>query len=172
MQQVINLFSHPFFMIVGGLLSLIAVLNIFASLYLVLKGVVPVLYSLGISLSKRKIAIFSDSKFNELKDILIDSGMFRDKNIVKIDKTALKKASETSFYLIHYAFCKDIIDNIISIKKDTDAMIVYAPQDEGFIEKNTLNKINSQRNTIVVNFRGRLLNDVLVSMITTSFTRH
>ncbi|MGD9212943.1 MAG: hypothetical protein PVI90_19315 [Desulfobacteraceae bacterium] len=166
-----NFFNHPFFMIVGGITSIIAVCSVFTTLLLVMKGIVPVWYRLGFSLSKRKIAIFSDSKFNELKDILLDSGMFQNKNIMKIDEAALKKAKETSFYLIHYSFCKKMIDDIISMKKDRDAMIIYAPQDEGPIEKDVLNKINSQRNTIVVNFRGRLLNDVLVSMITTSFTK-
>ncbi|MBL1293249.1 MAG: hypothetical protein COB61_005190 [Thiotrichales bacterium] len=171
MQQVVEFFNHPFFMVVGGILSLLAVLGIFSTMYLVLKGVVPVWYKLGISLSKRKIAIFSDEKFNELKDVLIDSGMFHTKNILKIDKASIKKAAETSFYIIHYLPYKDCIDEIISMKKDSDAMVVYAPQDEGFIEKDILNKLNSQRNTIIVNFRGRLLNDVLVSMITTSFKK-
>lgn len=171
MQQVVEFFNHPFFMIVGGILSLLAVLGVLSTVYLVLKGVVPVWYKLGVSLSKRKIAIFSDDKFNELKDILIDSGMFHTKNILKIDKASIKKAEKTSFYIIHYSPYKSSIDEILSMKKDSDALVVYAPQDEGFIEKEILNKLNSQRNTIIVNFRGRLLNDVLVSMITTSFKK-
>ena len=158
-------------MVVGGLLSLVAVIGVLGTTYLVLKGVIPVWYKLGISLSKRKISIFAGEKFNELKDVLIDSGMFRTKNIVQIDKEAIKKAEKTSFYIIHYSFYKNNIDEIISLKKDSDAMIVYAPQDEGFIEQDILNKLNSQRNTIVVNFRGRLLNDILISMITTSFSK-
>lgn len=171
MQEVIDFFNHPFFMIVGGLLSLVAVFGVFSTIYLVLKGIVPIWYRLGIALSKRKIAIFSDEKFNELKDVLIDSGMFQEKNIIKIEKSALKKAKNISFYLIHYSNCKNDIDEIISLKNDSDAMVVYSPQDEGFIDKEVLSRLNAQRNTVIVNFRGRLLNDIMVSMITTSFSK-
>jgi len=47
------------------------------------------------------------------------------------------------------------------------ALIVYAPQSEGFIDKPMMERISNERNAIVVNLRGRLLNDILVSMITT-----
>lgn len=171
LQQVVNFFNHPFFMIVGGLLSLVAVIGFFSTVYLMLKGIMPVWYKLGISLSKRKIAIFADEKFNELKDVLVDSGMFKEKNIIKIDMSSVKKAENISFYLLHYSFCKNRLNEIVSIKNDSDAMIVYAPQDEGFIDKEVLSQLNLHRNTIIVNLRGRLLNDVLVSMITTSFTK-
>lgn len=171
MQEVIDFFNHPFFMIVGGLLSLVAVFGVFSTIYLVLRGIVPIWYRLGIALSKRKIAIFADEKFNELKDILVDSGMFQEKNIIKIDMPALKKAKNISFYLIHYSKCQDIIDDILLLKNDSDALVVYSPQDEGFIGTEILNKLNAQRNTIIVNLRGRLLNDIMVSMITTSFSR-
>ena len=44
---------------------------------------------------------------------------------------------------------------------------LYAPQKEEFIKNNIMDKINQKRNAIVVNFRERLLNDILVTMITT-----
>ena len=50
-------------------------------------------------------------------------------------------------------------------------MIIYAPQSEGFIDESVVNILNLQRNTIIVNLRGRLLNDTLVSMMTTSFKK-
>ena len=136
---------------------------------LVIKGILPVLYRLGIGLTRRKIAIFADTKFDSLKDLLVDSGLFNEKNIVKIDKESIKKAEDISLLLVHYKPFRDKIDEIISIKRDSDALIIYAPSEDGRIEENVLRKINSQRNTIVVNFRGRLLNDILVSMITTGY---
>jgi hypothetical protein len=170
-QQILDFFNHPFFMIVGGLTTLLSIVGVIYTIYLILKGVLPVWYRLGISLSKRKIAIIADEKYSELKDILIDSGMFLDKNVIKIDKATLRKAESVSFYLVHYSFGKDQIEEIVSIKKDSDALIVYAPQEKGFIDEDIINKLNSQRNSTIVNFRGRLLNDVLVSMITTSFKK-
>lgn len=169
MQQIIDFFNQPFFWVVGGILSLIGILGGLYTVYLVLNGVLPVCYKLGLSLSKRQIAVFADNKFNELKDVLVDSGVFYEKNIKQIDKASMKKAEKISLYLVHYSSWKDKVDEILSMKDDSCAMIVYAPQDEGRIEEDILNRINSQRNTIVVNLRGRLLNDVLVSMITTGF---
>ena len=169
MSPFIDFFSHSFFTIVGGVLSLAAVLGLIAALYLSVTGVIPVLYRLGTSLSSRKIAIFADDKFTELESILVDSGLVKKRNIIKIDKASIKKADNISFFIVHYLPYKNSIDELISLKKDTDAMIVYAPLDEGRIEDEIATKINSQRNIVMANFRGRLLNDVLVSMMTTSF---
>jgi hypothetical protein len=41
--------------------------------YLVVRGVIPVWYRLGIGLSKAQIAIFTESKYNDLKDMIVDS---------------------------------------------------------------------------------------------------
>ena len=73
--------------------------------------------------------------------------------------------------LVHWQPFKSQIDKILEIKKDSDALIIYAPQKEGFIEKEDLGKLTSQRHTIIVNFRGRLLNDIYTSMITTSYEK-
>ncbi len=118
-------------------------------------------------LSKRKIAVFANKEFDALKSMLVDSKIFKDKNIFRVPKNALKKADKETIFLIHWKEYKNEIDEIISIKKDNTAMIVYAPQNEGRIEQESIDKIDDQRNSIIVNFRGRLLNDILISMITT-----
>jgi hypothetical protein len=61
------------------------------------------------------------------------------------------------------------LNAILSAKKDGTALLIYAPQEEGFIPKEDIAKINQHRNVIVVNFRGRLLNDIVTSLITTSY---
>ena len=63
------------------------------------------------------------------------------------------------------------LDSILSEKKDGTALLIYAPQEEGFISKEDIAKINQHRNVIVVNFRGRLLNDIMISLITTSYEK-
>jgi hypothetical protein len=69
----------------------------------------------------------------------------------------------------HWKPFENEIKNILNLKRDNAALIVYAPQSEGFIDKESLEKINLERNAIIVNFRGRLLNDILTSMITTTY---
>lgn len=171
MQFIIDFFNHPFFIIIGGISTFVVIISLMYIIFLTIKGVFPVWYRLGIGLSKRKIAIFAEEEFNSLKDILVDSKIFYDKNIVKIDKRSIKKADSISLLLIHWKCFENEIEDILEIKKDSDALIIYAPQDEGFIEREKLNKLNLQRNVIIVNFRGRLLNDILTSMITTSYEK-
>lgn len=171
MQSITDFFDQPFFIIAWGISTLIVIIGILYTLYLVFKGIISVWYRLWLALSKRKIAVFADDKFNELKNLLIDSNIFNEKNIVKIEKSEIKKAKSISLFLIHWSSFKENIDEILSEKNHSDAIIIYAPQDEGFIEKTQIEKLNLQSNCTIVNFRGRLLNDILTSMITTSYEK-
>lgn len=63
------------------------------------------------------------------------------------------------------------LDDILSIKKDATPLIVYAPQEIMKIDLSDIKKMNAHRNVIIVNFRGRLINDILISLITTGFKR-
>jgi len=168
-NSVVSFFNHPFFIIVGGISTLLMIIIFFYTIFLVVKGVLPVWYRLGIGLSKRKIVVFASGEFESLKSMLVDSKIFKEKNIVQVNKNDLKKAANKTVFLVHWKDYQDKIDDILRIKKDSTALIVYAPQNEGHIEPKDMMEINSHRNTIVVNFRGRLLNDIMVSLITTGY---
>jgi hypothetical protein len=60
------------------------------------------------------------------------------------------------------------IDEILRNKSDQCALIIYAPYDKGRIPDIEMAKLDGHRHTAVTNFRGRLLNDIMASMITTS----
>lgn len=142
------------------------------AIYLSCKGILPVLYHLGLALSKRKIAIFAESNdFNNLKNILVDSKLFKAKNILLIDQKSIRSAEGESLLLLHWGSCKDNLDSVLGIKKDAAALIVYAPIEDGKIDDEAMKKISEHRNVIVANFRGRLVNDVLVCMMTSSWER-
>ena len=169
--NIISFFNHPFFIIIGGIATILMILSFCYIMFLIIKGVFPVWYRLGMGLSKRKIAIFASTEFESLKNMFIDSGIFEGKNILQINKNALKRAENETLFLVHWKDYLDKIDEILAIKKDSAALVVYAPQSEGRIPEDKMEKINSQRNTIVVSFRGRLLNDILISLITTSYKK-
>ncbi len=171
MDQISSFFSQPFFILFSGISSVIVIGTFFYSLFLYVTGVFPVLWRLGHGLSSRKIAVFADSKFDELKQILVDSGLFKAKNIIKIGKGSIRKADDISLRLMHWDAYKDELQEILPMKKDLDVLIVYASQDEDRIDDASRDMINKHRNVIVVNFRGRLLNDVLTSMITTGYQK-
>ena len=170
MEVITNFFNHPFFVIFGGIATVIGLVLGFYGVYLWMKGVLPVIIRLGKGLSKREIAILSDSEnYNNLKHILVDSKMFKEENITNIDKTSFKKAENYTLMLMHWKSFENQLDKILDLKKDSDVLIIYAPHEDGRIENKEMKQINEHRNTLVVNFRGRLLNDILVSMMTSSY---
>lgn len=169
MQPIVDFFNQPVFIILGGVSTLLVLVGAIATVVLFLRGILPVWVRLGLGLSRRKIAVFAESEFDGLKDMLVDSGLFQESNVVRVDRGSIKKAEGYTLFLMHWKPFETKIDEILRMKKDSTALIVYAPQSEGFIEQSVMNKINQQRNAIVVNLRGRLLNDILVSMITTGY---
>lgn len=171
MQTIVDFFNHPVFIVLGGISTLVTLIAVLYGIYLFAKGIFPVWYRLGMGLSRRKIAVFAEIEFDGLKNMLVDSGLFQKANVIKIDKGSIKKAEGMTLFLMHWKSFESNLDDILRIKKDSAALIIYAPQNEGFIDKAVLEKINRERNSIIVNFRGRLLNDILTCMITTSYEK-
>ncbi|MBF0556432.1 MAG: hypothetical protein HQK96_18090 [Nitrospirae bacterium] len=163
--------------IVSSIDTIILIAGIVVAVILWARGISPVLYRLGNGLGRRKIAIFAkDDRSIEGKNLLIDSGLFKEKNIKVItSKNDLGIAEEASIYLFYYWL--DWESEILEIsgkRKDKCPMIVYAPiikekPDKGRVPDDVMAKLDERRNTSVTNFRGRLLNDIVTSMITTSY---
>ncbi len=171
MQSVNDFFNHPFFVILGGIATLFSLLALGFTVYLWARGILPVWWRLGIGLSTRKIAIFADKEFDNLKDVLVDSKLFRESNIVRIDTESIKRAEGCPLLLVHWKAFENQIDDILHIKRDFDALVIYAPHKDGPVPPEATEKINRHRNAILVNMRGRLLNDILTCMMTTGFVR-
>ena len=171
MDSMMQFLTHPGLTVIGNLLTIGVVFGYIYALYLAGKGILPVWYRLGRGLARRKIALFAESHFEDLQSMLVDSHLFKAQNVVRMTKGSIAKAQHMTLLLVHYQSFQDSIDDILRIKNDSDALIIYAPQDEGRIDDDVLKKINAQRNAIIVNFRGRLLNDILTSMMTTGYER-
>ena len=155
----------------GYITSAAVLVGVIYIAYLIIKALAPILYRLGLGISKRKLAIFASGEFGSLKDMLKDSGIFKEKNLIQINKNDLDKAKEYTVFLVHWNEYKDKLDDILLLKSDNTALIIYAPQNEGIIDQQSLEKINSKRNSIIVNMRGRLLNDIFISMMTTGYVK-
>lgn len=150
------------FVMLGGFTTIMLLIG-------AVRGVIPVLWRLGKSLYNRKIALYAESSAQSLKSTLLDSKLFKEKNIDIISNQEIAKGATHSIMVVYYPEFKNSIIDILNHKKDSDALIIYAPQSEGFIEQDILNRVCNERNTILVNMRGRFLNDVLTSMITTKY---
>jgi len=176
-ETIYQFFNHPFFILVGGVFTLIAIIGLLSVFIFWILGITPLLWRLGLGRWLRKIAIAADSEnYNSLRADLIDSGIFRKENILQISKNHLSKVRDHDLILVHYqSFNDQEIKTMLSNKKSKAGMIFYypeySPHEEKKIPYEMAKNIGSKENTIIVNFRGRLLNDIITTMITTSYEK-
>lgn len=168
---MLEFFNHPVFVIIGGIMTFFSIILFLYAIYIVLNGVLPVWIRLGKSLHGKKIAVYAEQDFESLKSLLVDSGIFKKKNITKISKDSIEKGETFTMMLVNYPEFPEKLEAIMQSKKDSDSLIIYAPHSFGRLDNDIMKNINSKRNSIVVNFRGRLLNDIVTSMITTVYEK-
>ena len=157
----------------GRISTVIVIVSFLYTIYLWIRGIAPVLVRLGNGLARRKIALFAKGDMLvSLESLLHDSKLFNQANIVKIATDGdIEKAADATLFLLAWHDWEHKINEILAEKKEGTALIVYAPQEKGFIPSTMMTLLNSKRNVVVSNFRGRLLNDVVSSMITTSYEK-
>jgi hypothetical protein len=170
-----TLLDNSVFQIIGAIFTVVGLASLVYTTYnniiLVSNGLAPVLLRLARGLASRKIAVLATDRTNDLVALLTDSGLFKKKNIITVGFHDITRAEACSIKLVHWKPFERDVDRILKAKKDNDALIVYAPADEPRINDDSMKKLGLERNTIIVNFRGRLLNDLLTSMITTEFSK-
>lgn len=154
---------------VGRITVVIFLITLFLAIYAWFKGIIPAMLRLGNGLAKRKIAIFAKGdNFNSLRNLLIDSKIFSKNNILQISRVAdIGSAEQATVYLVYWSDWQSNINKILQSKKDQTAMIIYAQH--ASIPQRQMSTLDTYRNVTVTNFRGRLLNDITASMITTSW---
>jgi hypothetical protein len=156
--------------IVGYASTVLVIISAIWGIVLWYRGIAPVLLRLGKGLATRRIAILAGGdEQTSLKSLLVDSGVFRKKNIISVVKSGdIGRAEKATLYVIHWPSWENSLDELLAKKSDTTGLVVYAPHEDGQLPDDVMAKLNQQRNVTVTNFRGRLLSDILVSMMTTS----
>jgi hypothetical protein len=136
-------------------------------------GIAPALWRLGNGLAQRKVAIFArNENLGSLRDLLVRSRLFKSKNIIEIQTVGdLAVAEDASVYVMYWPDWSNGIELVLEKKRNSIPMIIYAPFENGRIPDETMGRIDGHRHTAVTNFRGRLLNDILTAMITTSYEK-
>src|SRR3972149_6029639 len=101
MKTIYQIFNNPFFIIVGGIFTVFAITAILISFIAWILGIAPLLWRLGYGRWHRKIAIVAnDEYFNSLRSDLVDSGIFRKKNISQISSQSLSKIKDHYLLLV------------------------------------------------------------------------
>ena len=154
---------------VGLISSAILLITIIVGIALWVTGILPVLLRLGNGLARRKISIFAKAdKQSSLKDLLLDSSLFLPQNIHGIAaKGDIKRAEETTLFLVCWEDWGEEIQDILQLKTDKTALVIYALP--GSIPHGIMKALDEERNVVVTNFRGRLINDLVICMITTGY---
>lgn len=164
-----------------NIITIVGIIDTVVLIYISIKalvswftGVSPVLYRLGFGLARRKIAIFAKGdNLKSLQGLLVDAKIFNAKNICEItDVGDIGRAEKASVYLVYWSDWSDNIKSILDKKPDSCALVIYAPLDKGRIPEDQMKEMDGKRHTAVSNFRGRLLNDIVTSMITTSYEKN
>ncbi len=132
-------------------------------------GVTPLVFRIGKAIWRRKVAIIGTfDAFSSLKDCITDSDIFNKNNVIHIPIDNIDKAKDHTILLVDWETSGTLIDHIITARKNHNtAVIIFAKA--GAIPPDKMTNIANQSNIVVVNFKGRLLNDILNSLITTSF---
>lgn len=176
-QTVYLMFNNPFFVVVGTLFTLLGIIGLLITFLSFLLGIAPLIWRLGLGRWTRKIAIVANSDmYSNLEKDMIDSGIFRKGNISKITDKSLSDVKDHSLLLVHYqSFTQKDIEKILNNKNSKSGMIFYFPSFSNkkgeSIPNDMRDKISNTPNTMIVNFRGRLLNDLVTTLITTSYEK-
>lgn len=159
--------------IIGTITTIWGLVTILWVLVTWITGLLPAIIRLGNGLAKRKISIFAKSNnLSSLAGLLIDSGLFWKENVIEITKEEdFGKSEDSTLFLVYWPDWKDKILQIRDKKRDNEALVIYAPRSNGPIPEDTMAELDKVRNVTVVNFRGRLLNDMVTAMITTGYAK-
>jgi 5S rRNA maturation endonuclease (ribonuclease M5) len=168
-QPVIDFFNHPIFIIVGGITVVLSVIGIVYRIACIILGVTPLVFRIGKAIWRRKVAIIGTYEaYSSLKNCITDTDIFKKGNVIHIPLDNIEKAKEHTILLVDWETSGNQIDQIFVARKNHNtAVIIFAKA--GSIPHEKMAEIGNKSNTVVVNFKGRLLNDILNSLITTSF---
>lgn len=157
----------------GYLSTAIVIVSTLGALALWLKGIWPVMVRLGNGLSKRRIAVLARSDAQtSLANLLLKSRLFKKQNILAVTtEKDLADVATASVILVYWPDWTQKIRDILQYKHQSAALIVYAPHSDARIPTDIMALLDMSTNVVVNNFRGRLLNDIVVSMITSGYEK-
>lgn len=167
LKNLVNFFDSPFVVIIGGLATIMSILLVISKFIEWLWGITPLAWRIGSSLSNRKICIVGDTDSTAtIKQILVDSGLFKTKNISAIHANNIDIIKSFTVIVFDWETAGSEIENVFHYRRSSHTPVVILAK-PGSIESSKMFDIANRVNTCVVNFKGRLINDIVTSLITT-----
>lgn len=136
-------------------------------------GVTQALWRFGLALFGKKILVVADGEdFNYIREDLIDSGLIKSRNIEHVSNKHLEKTHDALLLIVVYgSLVSEDFRDVVKTKSSRCGLIVYCPPEKGHIEPQEMKLLSGSPFTALCNFRGRMVNDVLLMMLSTSFKR-
>lgn len=127
----------------------------------------------GLALYGKKILIVaSDEDYHDLEEDLSDSGLIKRKNIQRVSDKQISKTKDALLLIVVYGYLdKEGFREIINGKSSRCGLIVHCPPEKGRIDDDEKKLLGKTAFTTLCNLRGRLVNDVLLMMLSTSFKK-
>lgn len=127
----------------------------------------------GLALYGKKIMIVAnDEDFRDLKEDISDSGLIKSRNIQRISEKQLAKTKNALLLIIVYGYLdKDDFKSVVTRKSARCGLIIHCPPEKGRIKDDEMDLLSNTAFTTLCNFRGRLVNEVLITMLSTSFKK-
>ena len=149
------------------ILIISAVFAVLVAVILKLSGFVELLRRVGM-VGARKISIAADiDAFESLRRDILSAKFIKKKNINQIDAGHLSDVSKCNVVLVDYASIQEAGLRTILSKMQPDAGLIIYAKIPHRLPDDLMRKVCDSPYTIVANFRGRLVNDVLVALMTT-----
>jgi len=158
----------------GWIWTIVGFFTVFLVIFGTVKGFVPVFARLGYGLWRRKIAIVANNDaYASLDDLIRRSKLFGKDNIFRVTASQgdLESISRADIILVYWPDSSHLLQHILDQKTERMALIVYAPHAGGRISSNDMQTLESRKHVIVNNFRGRLMNDIVTSLITCGYDK-
>lgn len=162
-----------FFEVIGVLTIVATFVAGFMTFFGWLTGVSLVMKRLGLGRWYRKVLIVGkESETKSLRRDLEDSGVFRKSNIDEVDGRNLTDIKQASLILLDYwSLTEGQVSTVLANKQKQAGLVVYSPMGKGRIPDEISATINNEPFTTLVNMRGRLVNDLLITLISTSYDK-
>ena len=161
-----------FFEIVGMITTTAMIFGGIALFFGWFLGVFLVMKRLGLGRWYRKILIISTNDGGQtLKKDLVDSGVFREKNVTIANDNSLADIKDSDLILYDYWKLPGCIDEVLRNKQKRAGLIVYSPANNQRMSADVVEMVNKEPFTVLVNMRGRLVNDILITLMSTSYDK-
>lgn len=165
--------SYSIWSIASFLLAIFGTLSLIALAIGAFTRLGKAAWRFGLALLRKQIKVVADTEdYDTIYHDLIVSGLINSKNIVRVSKESLSDLQDAFMIIVSCGYLtSDGFARVVDGKSSRCGLVVYCPPEKGRMSSDDFSHLNSAPFSTLCNFRGRLVNDVLLMMLSTSFKK-